>query len=317
MGVIRVSHLLLKATIAGWRRHNVSWLAAAVAYYTLFSLAPTFVIVINFGGTIFGEEAVKGVIVERLQSLIGVNTATTVQKMIEAGQHLTIGTFPKIVTIIILLIAATNVFAQLKMTLNKIWDVETPNRHWVISILINRIFSVIMIFSIGILLFGLVFIDVILAGFGRILSEFVPVFTYVYIWQIGNLLVSFFIILFLFGMIYKHLPDTRIAWKDVLPGAAIASLLFTIGKFLIGLYLAKSRLITIFGAASSFVVILIWVYYSVQILFLGAEISQNYASLFGSRAGKGVSPGTVPLQDTLADPDGMPVSGKRAPTKEL
>ncbi len=313
MGFIRASHLLLKATVAGWRRHNVSWLAAAVAYYTLFSLAPTFVIVINIGGTIFGEEAVKGVIVERLQSLIGVNTATTVQKMIEAGQHLTIGTFPKIVTIIILLIAATNVFAQLKMTLNKIWDVETPHRHWVISILINRIFSIIMILSIGILLFGLVFIDVILAGFGKILSEFVPAFTYVYIWQIGNLLVSFFIISFLFGMIYKHLPDTRISWKDVLPGAAIASLLFTIGKFLIGLYLAKSRLITIFGAASSFVVILIWVYYSVQILFLGAEIAQNYASLFGSRTEQGASPATVPLQNSSEVLINKPISGKKLP----
>ena len=286
MHFLHSSIILFKETFHDWRRHNVSWLAAAVAFYTLFSLAPTFVVMTTIGGKIFGEESVKGIIVEQLETLMGLKTAIAIQKMIEAGQNLTIGTFPKIVTIVILLIAATNVFTQLKLTLNKIWDVETPNRHWVASYLINRILSVGMILFIGIFLFALVFMDVILAGFGKILSAFVPAFTYVYIWQIGNLLVSFLIITGLFAVMYKHLPDIKIAWKDVWLGAAIASLLFTIGKFLISLYLARSRLITLFGAASSFVVILIWVYYSVQILFLGAEISQNYSTLFGSRSGK-------------------------------
>ncbi|RMF56423.1 MAG: YihY/virulence factor BrkB family protein [Calditrichaeota bacterium] len=290
MEVVRKFLLLCKTLPGEWRRHNVSWLAAAVAYYTLFSLAPTFVIVITIGGTFFGEEAVKGLIVQRLQNIVDLQTAVAIQKMIEAGQHLTIGTFPKIFTIGILLLAATNVFTHLKVAINQIWEISTTERHWFINLLMNRFFSVIMIFSIAVLLLALVFVDVILASFGKILAEFVPAFTYVYIWQIGNILVSFFITSLLFALIYKQLPDTRIYWKDVWAGASIGGFLFTIGKFFIGLYLGKSRLLSVFGAASSFVMIMIWVYYSVQILFLGAEISRVYAELWGSRSGKHKSP---------------------------
>ncbi len=286
MGKFHASWLLLKLTISKWRDDNIDWLAAALAYYALFSLAPTFIIVVTLGGLVFGEEAVTGQIVVHIEDLVGYQTALTIQKMIEAGLGLASLTTANIFSFGILLYAATNVFTHLKLTLNKIWGVEPKPRHWVLTFIINRFFSFLMVLSIGLLLLSLVIIDVSLAGFDKILSEYVSAFTHVYIWQIGNFLVSFVIITLLFATMFKTLPDTKITWGDVWLGAAISSFLFTTSKFLIGIYLGNSRIITLFGAASSFVVILVWVYFAVRIIFLGAAVSHNYALHFGSRAPK-------------------------------
>ncbi|RMI26218.1 MAG: YihY/virulence factor BrkB family protein [Calditrichaeota bacterium] len=276
---------LVTATAKKWREDNISWLAAALAYYTLFSLAPTFIVVVYLGGKIFGEEAVKGQIVVQLQELVGYNTAVTVQKMIESGQSLLSGTVPNLFTIGIMLYAATNVFTHLIDTLNMIWKAPPGNRHWVAEMILGRIISFALVLSIGILLLGLVLLNIVLSVFGRLLAEFVPAFTHVYIWHIANFIVSFILISLLFAVIYKILPEVPVAWRDVFPGAILASFLFTMGKSLIALYLGKSRMLSLFGAASSFVVLLIWVYYSVQILFLGAAFSYCYARQYGSRPG--------------------------------
>lgn len=282
MGKIHASWLLVRLTVSKWRDDNIDWLAAALAYYALFSLAPTFIIVVTLGGLVFGEEAVTGQIVVHIQELVGYKTALTIQKMIEAGLGLASLTTANLFSFGILLYAATNVFTNLKLTLNKIWQVEQKPRHWVLTFIINRFFSFLMVLSIGLLLLSLVIIDIGLAGFDKILSEYVPAFTHVYIWQIGNLFVSFVIITILFATMFKTLPDAKIAWKDVWLGASISSFLFTLSKFLIGIYLGNSRIITLFGAASSFVVILVWVYFAIRIIFLGAAVSHNYALHFGS-----------------------------------
>ncbi len=274
---------LIELTVAKWKKDNISWLAASLAYYTLFSIAPTFIILITLGGEIFSEEAIKGEIVGRIQNLVGFGTATAIQKMIEAGQTQLGGALPNILSIGILLFTASNVFIHLKDTLNKIWNAKPKPRHWVMSFVVKRVLSFVMVFSSGVLLLVLIFIEIILASFGKFLSEFVPAFTYVYIWQIGAFVFSFLLTTLLFATIYKIIPDTKVLWQDVWIGAAIAAFLFSIGKSLMGLYFGHSRVISLFGAASSFIIILVWVYYSSQLLFIGAAFSYSYATQYGSR----------------------------------
>jgi membrane protein len=244
--------------------------------------------VVVIGGAIFGEEAVKGQIVEYLGGLIGMNSAVVIQKMIESGQSMATFSVGNILGLIIIWIAATNAFSHLKSTTNEIWAVPAPPGHWVGNwvkgFIFARIMSIIMILMVGILMLVIVLIDISLSVFDEVLAQVVPAFDRVYLWKIGNMIISFLVTLFLFAWLYKFLPDTKVTWGDVWPGAAISSFLFTIGKFLISLYLSSSQMISLFGAASSFVVILVWIYYSNQIFFAGVAFSHNYAEKFGSRA---------------------------------
>ncbi len=282
---VRALWKLVKLTALKWDDDNIAWLSAALAYYTLFSLAPTFIIVVTIGGKIFGEEAVTGQIVNYLNGLVGYDSAVAIQRMIEAGRKLTQFSLGNLIGIFIILFAATNVFVHLKSTLNAIWNIPGPQRHWFLTILLNRFFSVLMVLSIGVLLLLLVLVDVSLAVFDEILTTLIPGAGSLHLLQIGSQIFSFAIATILFSAIYKMLPDTAVAWKDVWSGAAIAAFMFTLGKFLIALYLAHSSMLSIFGAASSFVAILIWVYYSAQILLLGASFTHFYALEYGSLAG--------------------------------
>ncbi len=279
---------LLVMTGQKWNMDNIPWLSAALAYYTLFSLAPVFIIVVVIGGAVFGESAVKGQIVEYLGGLIGLGSANAIQKMIEAGKDLATFSIGNILGLIVIWIAATNAFSHLKSTLNQIWAVPSKEGHWmgnwVKEVVITRIVSIGMILMIGFLLLLLVIIDISLAKFDEVLSQFLPAFDLVYLWQIGNIIISFLITFVIFAALYIFLPDTKVLRSDVWQGAALSSFLFTIGKFLISLYLGNSQIISLFGAASSFVVILVWVYYSYQIFFFGAAFSHNYAEKFGSYA---------------------------------
>lgn len=273
---------LMKISVAKWQSDNIPWLAASMAYYTLFSLAPMFVLVIAIGGTIFGEKAVKGQIVGQIQGFVGFDAALAIQKMIEAGQELTFGPLSNLLTIAVIIFTATNVFAQFKQTLNAIWETGASGRNWVSGFLLERVISLFMVVSTGLLLLSLVVINVILSSFGDVFSVYVPAFTHYYLWQSVNFVVSFLIILLVFLVINRVVPDTDIQWKDVWLGSALSAFLFTVGKFLISIYLANSSMITLFGAASSFVVILIWVYYSMQILLWGAAVCHSYAITYGS-----------------------------------
>ncbi|MCB0267678.1 MAG: YihY/virulence factor BrkB family protein [Calditrichia bacterium] len=286
MKIIRALWKLLKLTALKWEDDNIAWMSAALAYYTLFSLAPTFIILVVIGGKFFGEEAVKGQIVYYLEDLIGHNSALVIQNMIEAGESLATLSFGNIIGVLLVLYAATNVFFQLKNTLNEIWEIPNGQRHWVVSMLLNRILSVVMVLSIGILLLGSVLIDITLAVFDEILTEFMPMFDHVSIWKAANLGISFVLNGILFSVIYKYLPDAKVKWQDVWLGAAIASFLFTASKFLIALYLGNSQIISLFGAASSFVAILVWVYFSAQLLLLGASFTHFYAYEYGSHVGE-------------------------------
>jgi len=274
---------LLKLTALKWEDDNIAWMSAALAFYTLFSLAPTFILVVALGGVFFGEEAVMDRVVFVLNEIVGYDSTRVIQKMIETGLRLGQFSIGNVIGIIILLFAATNVFFHLKNTLNQIWGVALAHRHWFVSILINRFFSVLMVFSTGILLFLLVILEIGLAIFNQQFIRTLPDDTQFYILQMVNLAASFLIVTALFAMVYRILPDTKVAWRDVWLGAALASFVFTLSKFLIALYLGNSQIISLFGAASSFVAILVWVYFSAQILLLGASFTHFFAYEYGSR----------------------------------
>jgi len=277
---IKTIWVLLKTTFSQWRQDQASVMAAALAYYTVFSLAPLLIIIIAIAGAVFGEKAAEGALVTEIQSVIGKDAAQFIQTAIENASSLdpSQGPIPTLINICILLFGASTIFAQLQKSLNRIWKVEPPPGNGIMHFIRKRFLSFSMVLVIAFLLLVSLVISTILVILGTYLRTLVPGFTY--LWQILNFLVSFSIITLLFAMIYKILPDAKVAWKDVWMGAAIAAVLFEIGKFLLGFYLGKTGLSSAYGAAGSLVSILTWVFYSAQILFLGAEFTQVYVKSY-------------------------------------
>lgn len=267
---------LLKVTFSQWRRDQASLMAAALAYYTVFSLAPLLIIVIAIAGAIFGEHAAKGELVAQIQGVVGREGAQLIQTAIENASQLdpSQGPIPTLINIGVLLFGASVVFAQLQKSLNRIWEVEAKPGNGIKRVLRKRLLTFSMVLVIAFLLLVSLVISTMLVILGNYLRDLVPGFTY--LWQILNFFISFSLVTLLFAMIFKILPDAKIAWRDVWMGAAITAVLFDIGKFLLGFYLGKTSLASAYGAAGSLVIILTWVFYSAQILFLGAEFTQVY-----------------------------------------
>jgi membrane protein len=278
---IKTIWLLLKTTFFQWRQDQASLMAAALAYYTVFSLAPLLIIVIAIAGAVFGEQAAKGELVAQIQGLIGKDGAQLIQTAIENARQLdpSQGPIPTLINIGLLLSGATVIFGQLQQSLNRIWNVEPKPGNGILDFLRKRFLSFSMVLVIAFLLLVSLVISTTLVILGNSLRDLVPGFTY--LWQLLNFLVSFGIITLLFAMMFKILPDAKIAWKDVWMGAALTAVLFEIGKFLLGFYLGKTSLASAYGAAGSLVIILTWVFYSAQILFLGAEFTQVYVRNYG------------------------------------
>ncbi len=272
---------LLKQTFTEWQEDKAPTLAAALAYYTVFSLAPLLIIVIAIAGLVFGADAAQGQIVAQLQSLIGKDGAQTVQDLIVKASEPKSGMIATIVGIATLLWGASNVFTNLKEALNTIWNVSPPPGRGIWGFLQDRVLSFAMILGIGFLLLVSLVLSAVLAAVSYWLNGLLQL--PVGIWQIVDFAISFGVVTLLFALIYKLLPDVDLAWNDVWIGAAITSMLFTIGKSLIGVYLGGSGIASTYGAAGSFVIILLWINYSAQILFLGAEFTQVWANRYGSR----------------------------------
>ena len=272
---------LLKATVSQWKQDQASLMAAALAYYTIFSLAPLLIIVIAIAGTVFGEQAAKGELVTQMQDLIGKDGAQLIQTALENASQVkpNQGLIPTLINIGFLLSGATVVFGQLQNSLNIIWEVQTKPGNGIKDFFRKRFLSFSMVLVIAFLLLVSLVISTVLVILGNYLRGLIPGFTY--LWQLLNFLISFGIVTLLFAMIFKILPDAKIAWIDVWMGAAITAILFNIGKSLLGLYLGKTSLASIYGAAGSLVIILTWVFYSAQILFLGAEFTQVYTRRWG------------------------------------
>jgi membrane protein len=271
---------LLTRTYAKWNEDHAPGLGAALAYYTVFSLAPLLMIVIAIAGLVFGQEAAQGQIMGQIQGLVGEESARAIQSMIEEARRPAASILATVIATVMLLFGATGVFAQLQESLNIIWQVkETPGEGlW--KMLKNRFLSLMAVLGTGFLLLISLVISAGLSAVGATLERLLPGPEIVL--QIINVLVSFAVVTLLFAMIYKLLPDTSVRWGDVWIGASITSLLFTIGKFFIGLYLGKSDVGVAYGAAGSLVVILIWVYYASQIFLFGAEFTAVYAASRGT-----------------------------------
>lgn len=278
---IRTIWMLLKITVTQWKQDQTSLMAAALAYYTVFSLAPLLIIVIAIAGAVFGEQAAKGELVAQIQGLIGKDGAQLIQTAIENASQLdpSQGPLPTLINISLLLSGATVIFGQLQTSLNKIWNVEPKPGNGIIDFLRQRFLSFSMVLIIAFLLLVSLVISTLLVIFGNYLRDLIPGFTY--LWQALNFLISFCIVTLLFAMIFKILPDAKIAWKDVWMGAAITAVLFEVGKFLLGFYLGHTSFVSAYGAAGSLVIILTWVFYSAQILFIGAQFTKVYVRSYG------------------------------------
>ena len=288
---LRAVLALLKETFSEWYGDNAPRLGAALAYYTVFSLSPLLIIVIAFAGLVFGREAAQGQIVAQMQGLIGEESARAIQAMIESARKPSSGIIATVIGILTLLVGATGVFGELHDALNTIWEVKPKSGLGLMAIIRDRFLSFAMVLGIGFLLLVSLAVSAGLAALGKFMDGMLP--GAIYIGEIVNFIISFGVIMLLFAMVYRILPDIEIAWSDVWIGAAFTSLLFTIGKFLIGLYLGRSSVASAYGAASSLAIILIWVYYSAQIFLFGAEFTQVYAKKYGSHsvAGQHAFPG--------------------------
>ena len=280
--MIKKIWLLIKTTVTAWDNDYAPSMGAALAFYTLFSIAPLLLIVLSIMGFVFGAEAARGEIAQQLQNLMGEQSALAVQALLQNANKPTDGMVATIVGVLLLLIGATTVFGELQSALDRIW--RAPERRpisGIIPFLRSRLLSFGMIFGIGfILMVSLIFNAALL-----VFSQWWSVqFKWLIIINSVNLVFSFVMTTAMFALIYKYIPSVKIRWGEVWIGALITAALFTVGKFLIGLYMTKSAVASGFGAAGSVVALLVWVYYSAQIFLLGAEFTWAYSTLYGSRS---------------------------------
>lgn len=256
-------------------------LGAALSYYTIFSLAPILIIIIAVAGMIYGKEAVTGQIYDQIKEIVGSTAALQVQAMVKSAYAPGKSTIATIIAIGLLIFGSTTVFYQLQSALNKIWEVKPNPKKGLLLYIRSRVLSFGMIIAIGFLLLVSLVVNALMLGLSKYLMSFLPDYS-VYLFQILNLVLSLIVITLLFAMIYKFLPDAVIRWRDVWAGSLFTAILFTLGRYGIAYYLGKSDIGSAYGAAGSIVVLLVWVSYSSQILFFGAEFTQVYARRYGT-----------------------------------
>lgn len=259
-------------------------MAAALAYYTIFSLAPLLIITIAIAGLVFGQKAAQGAIVAQVQGLIGTQSGKAIEAMLQSAHKPAPGLIASIIGVITLLLGAAGVFTEIEDALNTIWDTESATKPGIWNLVKSRFMSFGMVLIIGFLLLVSLLLSVALAAMSKYFGAFLTIPPAVL--HIFDLLISFVVITILFATIFKVLPRIIIAWNDVWVGAAITSLLFAVGKFVIGFYIGKSISASVYGAAGSLIILVAWIYYSGIILYFGAEFTRVYSKEFGSHAGE-------------------------------
>jgi membrane protein len=269
----------LKETASRWSKHGDARIGAALAYYSVFSLGPLIVIAISVAGLLFGQDAVRGEVTGALRGLLGETGAKGVEAMLEGANRPHEGIIATVIGIGTLLFAAIGVVVQLKDAMNTVWEVEAPSGSGIWRFIRTYLLSLAGVLSLGFLLLISMIVTAMLAAAGKYLAPYLPEASL----QIVGFAVSFAVISLLFAMMFKWLPDTNVAWRDVWLGAVVTAALFEIGKFLIGLYIGKQGLESTYGAAASIVVVLVWVYYSAQIVLMGAEFTSAHARRSGSQ----------------------------------
>jgi membrane protein len=285
---------VLKETFTGWWNDNVPRMGAALAYYTLFALAPILIVVIAVGGMAFGPEAVRGEIVAQIQDLVGRDGAQAVQAILEGAAKSRWSIPATIIGAITFFLGATGAFLELQDDLDAIWRVKPRSRgNFLRDLLTQRIISFGLVLGFAFLLLTSLVVSAALSAVHTYMGSAFP--GVAALWRAGYVVVSLGVITLLFAMIYKVLPDVKLKWEDVWVGALVTAGLFTIGKYLIGLYLGTSSFASTYGAAGSVIVVLVWVYYSSQVILLGAEFTRAYVERFG--------PLPPPVEFATKDPD--------------
>jgi membrane protein len=287
---------LLRDAGTNWVADHAQSMGAALAFYTIFSIAPLLLIVIAIAGFVFGEDAARGEIYGQLVGMLGNTGAAAVQELLESVGQRTQSVSAALVGTVVLFIGATSVFAELQDALDRIWRAPQRNRRsglW--SLVRARLLSFGMILGIGFLLIVSLAFSAALSALSRWWDpESQSWITFSGLSELGLSLVFVTVV---FAMIYKTMPRARIAWRDVWVGAAVTSLLFIAGKALIGLYIGGSGITSVFGAAASLIVVLLWVYYSAQIFLFGAEFTWVYSHHYGSRKGRPMAPQAPPVEE--------------------
>ena len=272
----------IKQVFKEFSADNIFKYSASLAYYTVFSIAPLLVIITSLSGIFFGQDAIKGEVYGQLNKLIGDVAAVQIQDTIK-NIHLTGNNFfATVISIIILLIGATSIFGEAQDSINKIWGLRVKTKRIWWKLILTRLLSFSLIVSICFIMIASLILNVIVASFGDFLDRYIHNFN-VYFIEITDALLSFLVSTFLFSLVFKILPDAKIRWKDVLFGGFITALFFTLGRLAIGFYLGKSNFTTLYGAAGSIVIVMVWVYYSSVILYLGAEFTKVHANLYGRK----------------------------------
>jgi membrane protein len=271
---------LLRQAGAAWLDDDAPTLGAALAFYTLFSLAPVLIVAVSVAGLVFGDRAAQGEIVRQFQGLMGTQGATAIEIILQSTNRPGLGVLATALSLIAILVGASGAFNELQDALNIIWKVHSTKSFWSLA-LRHRVFSLGLVVATGFLLLTSLVITASLSAAERLVGTLLPIS--IVVLQSMNFVFSFVVITLLFALIFKLIPDTIIPWRDVWMGAAVTSLLFTVGKVLIGFYLGHSALTSAYGAAASLVVFLIWIYYSAQILLFGAEITHVYALKYDPR----------------------------------
>ncbi|MGY1488182.1 YihY/virulence factor BrkB family protein [Methylobacillus pratensis] len=281
-----LSQLLIQSVLS-WFSHRATSKGAALAFYTMFSLTPILVLVIAIAGYFLGERAAHGEIVAQMSDLVGESGAQVIQNMLARSSNPKSGIIATLVASALLFVGATTVFAELKASLDEVWETTKEKaqggRQAVGNLIKTRLLSFSIILSLAFLLLTSLLVNAGLALVEQFFAEFVGRFiTAIGIFKHISALVSFGVITSMFAVIFKMLPDVKLPWSDVWVGAAFTAILFSLGKYLIGIYLGNSAVASSFGAAGSLIALLLWVYYSAQIFFFGAEITRQYALTFGS-----------------------------------
>lgn len=273
---------IAKDTVVGFMDDKGLKLSASLSYYTVFSMAPLLLLIISLAGAFFGREAIEGRIFEEINGLVGNQAAAQIQEIITNLELSGKTTISVIIGAITLVVGATTVFGEIQDSINMIWRVKAkPKRGWV-KLLKDRLLSGSLIIGLGFLLIVSFIINGIVLTLGDMLKQHFPDITIVII-DIVNVFISFVVITVLFGVIFKVLPDAKIAWKDVRVGAFFTACLFMLGRYLIGLYIETTGAGSPYGAAGSIIIILLWVYYTAAILYMGAEFTRIYADHIGAR----------------------------------
>ncbi|MEP6467190.1 MAG: YihY/virulence factor BrkB family protein [Parafilimonas sp.] len=273
---------ILKGTGSDFSNARITRMSAALAYYTVFSIAPMLILIIALSAIFYGKNAIEGSIYQEIKSFVGSDAALQIQDLIKNATISKSNVFASGASIIALIVGATTVFSEIQDSINLIWGLKAkPKRGW-FKIVLNRLLSFSIVVSLSFILLVSLIVSTVLDVLVTRLIELFPGVA-VYIAYALNLVVTFIIITFLFGIIFKLLPDAKIKWRDVLTGAITTALLFMLGKFAISFYLGAKNIGNTYGAAGSIIVILLWVYYSAIILYFGAAFTKNYAHFKGRR----------------------------------